>query len=85
MNRPSIDNLNQDVQEYIITLEASLEEQKTRIADLEIMVQNMQRMLFGKKSEKTIPQVPAAVGEQMSLFNEAEEYNGPHVKTTSKK
>ena len=43
MNRPAIDNLNQDVQEYIITLETSLEEQKTRIADLEIMVQNMQR------------------------------------------
>ena len=74
MNRPTIDNLNQDVQEYIITLETSLEEQKTRIADLEIMVQNMQRMLFGKKSEKTIPQVPAAAGEQMSLFNEAEEF-----------
>ena len=74
MNRPSIDNLNQDVQEYIITLETSLEEQKTRIADLEIIVQNMQRMLFGKKSEKTIPQVPAAAGEQMSLFNEAEEF-----------
>ena len=74
MNRPSIDNLNQDVQEYIITLETSLEEQKTRIADLEIMVQNMQRMLFGKKSEKMIPQVPAAAGEQMSLFNEAEEF-----------
>ena len=74
MNRPAIDNLNQDVQEYIITLETSLEEQKTRIADLEIMVQNMQRMLFGKKSEKTIPQVPAAAGEQMSLFNEAEEF-----------
>jgi transposase len=74
LNRPAIDNLNQDVQEYIITLETSLEEQKTRIADLEIMVQNMQRMLFGKKSEKMIPQVPAAVGEQMSLFNEAEEF-----------
>ena len=74
MNRPSIDNLNQDVQEYIITLETSLEEQKTRIADLAIMVQNMQRMLFGKKSEKMIPQVPAAAGEQLSLFNEAEEF-----------
>ena len=74
MNRPSIDNLNQDVQEYIITLETSLEEQKTRIANLEIMVQNMQRMLFGKKSEKMIPQVPAAAGEQLSLFNEAEEF-----------
>ena len=74
MNRPSIDNLNQDVQEYIITLETSLEEQKTRIADLEIMVQNMQRMLFGKKSEKMIPQVPTAAGEQLSLFNEAEEF-----------
>ena len=74
MNRPSIDNLNQDVQEYIITLETSLEEQKTHIADLEIMVQNMQRMLFGKKSEKMIPQVPAAAGEQLSLFNEAEEF-----------
>ena len=74
MNRPAIDNLNQDVQEYIITLETSLEDQKTRIANLEIMVQNMQRMLFGKKSEKMIPQVPAAAGEQLSLFNEAEEF-----------
>ena len=73
MNRPVINNLNQDVQEYIISLESSLEEQKNRITDLEIMLQNMQRMLFGKKSEKMIPQVPETVGEQLSLFNEAEE------------
>ena len=58
LNRPAIDNLNQDVQEYIISLETSLEEQKSRITDLEIMLQNMQRMLFGKKSEKLVPQVP---------------------------
>ena len=72
MNRPAIDNLNQDVQEYIISLETNLETQKNRIADLEIMLQNMQRMLFGKKSEKLVPQVPETVGEQVSLFNEAE-------------
>ena len=58
MNRPAIDNLSAEVQEYITCLETNLEEQKNRIADLEIMLQNMQRMLFGKKSEKMIPQVP---------------------------
>ena len=79
MNRPSIDNLNRDVQEYIISLETDLEVQQHRITDLEIMLQNMQRMLFGKKSEKMVPQVPAAVGEQMRLFNEAEEYADPEV------
>ena len=57
LNRPVIDNLSAEVQEYITRLETSLEEQKNRIADLEIMLQNMQRMLFGKKSEKLVPQV----------------------------
>ena len=79
MNRPAIDNLNQDVQEYIISLETSLEEQKSRITDLEIMLQNMQRMVFGKKSEKIVLQVPADAGEQLSLFNEAEECADPEV------
>ena len=69
LNRPAIENLNQDVQEYIISLETNLEEQKSRITDLEIMLQNMQRMLFGKKSEKLVPQVPETAGVQLSLFN----------------
>ena len=64
LNRPEIDNLSPEVQAYIASLETDLEEQKNRIADLEIMLQNMQRMLFGKKSEKMVPQVPAAAGEQ---------------------
>ena len=79
LNRPALDHLSVDVQEYIITLETSLEEQKNRIADLEIMLQNMQRMLFGKKSEKLVPQVPADTGEQMSMFNEAEQDADPEV------
>ena len=79
MNRPAIDNLNQDVQEYIVSLETNLKEQNKRITDLEIMLQNMQRMLFGKKSEKIVPQVPADTGEQLSLFNEAEECADPEV------
>ena len=79
MNRPAIDNLNQDVQEYIASLETNLEEQNKRIADLEIMLQNMQRMLFGKKSEKIVLQVPADAGEQLSLFNEAEECADPEA------
>lgn len=79
LNRPALDHLSGDVQEYIITLETSLEEQKNRIADLEIMLQNMQRMLFGKKSEKLVPQVPADTGEQMSMFNEAEQDADPEV------
>ena len=66
MNRPAMDHLSRDVQEYIISLETNLEEQKNRIADLEIMLQNMQRMLFGKKSEKLVPQVPEPAGEQQS-------------------
>ena len=66
MNRPTVDNLSCEVQEYIISLETSLEAQQHRISDLEIMLQNMQRMLFGKKSEKMVPQIPTAVGEQMS-------------------
>ena len=38
LNRPAIDNLNQDVQEYIVSLETNLKEQNKRIADLEIML-----------------------------------------------
>ena len=52
MNRPEIDKLSPEVQVYITYLETDLEEQKNRIADLEIMLQNMQRILFGKKSER---------------------------------
>ena len=66
LDRPVIDKLSVEVQEYITSLETDLEEQKNRIADLEIMLQNMQRMLFGKKSEKLVPQVPEAAGEQLS-------------------
>ena len=73
MNRPALDNLSPEIQEYITRLEKNLEENNNRIKDLEIMLQNMQRMLFGKKSEKMVPQVPAATGEQMSMFNEAEQ------------
>ena len=40
LNRPVIDNLSPEVQEYITCLETDLEEQKNRIADLEIMLQN---------------------------------------------
>ena len=80
LNRPAMDHLSRDVQEYIISLETNLEEQKNRIADLEIMLQNMQRMLFGKKSEKLVPQVPETAGEQLSLFNEAEECADPDVR-----
>ena len=79
LSRPAMDHLSRDVQEYIISLETNLEEQKNRIADLEIMLQNMQRMLFGKKSEKLVPQVPETAGEQLSLFNEAEECADPDV------
>ena len=73
LNRPVVDNLSPEVQTYITTLETDLEEQKNRIADLEIMLQNMQRMLFGKKSEKMVSQVPVNAGEQMSMFNEVEQ------------
>ena len=38
LNRPAVDNLSPEVQTYIISLETSLEEQKNRIADLEIML-----------------------------------------------
>ena len=79
LNRPAMDHLSRDVQEYIITLETNLEEQKNRITDLEIMLQNMQRMLFGKKSEKLVSQVPETAGEQLSLFNEAEEFADPDI------
>ena len=41
LNRPVIDNLSPEVQTYITSLETDLEEQKNRIADLEIMLQNM--------------------------------------------
>ena len=40
LNRPEIDNLSPEVQVYIASLETDLEEQKNRIADLEIMLQN---------------------------------------------
>ena len=79
MNRPAINQLSSDIQEYIISLEKNVEENNNRIRDLEIMLQNMQRMLFGRKSEKADPQVPVSVGEQLNLFNEAEESADPTV------
>ena len=38
LNRPVIDNLSPEVQEYITCLETDLEEQKNRIADLEMQI-----------------------------------------------
>ena len=73
MDRPEIENLSPEIQAYITCLENDLSENQNRIKDLEIMLQNMQRMLFGKKSEKMIPPIPQEIGEQLNLFNEAEE------------
>ncbi len=79
LNRPAIDQLSSDIQKYIISLEKIVEENNNRIQDLEIVLQNMQRMLFGRKSEKAVLQVPVSVGEQLNIFNEAEESADPTV------
>lgn len=79
MSKPDTRNLRPDVASYILTLESTnrqLEEtlRKTndqfvklenRIADLEQMLQNLQRMHFGRKSEK----IAVSLGEQLSLFD----------------
>ena len=38
LNRPVIDQLSSDIQEYIISLEKIVEENNNRIQDLEIML-----------------------------------------------
>ena len=79
MSRPDMRNLRPDVASYIFTLEYTnrqLEEtirktndqfvkMENRIADLEQMLQNLQRMHFGRKSEK----IAVSLGEQLSLFD----------------
>lgn len=63
MKRPDFTGIRPDVAEYITSLE-------TRIEDITQMFQNLQRLYFGKKSEKIrIPAAECGV-EQMSLFSQ---------------
>lgn len=72
MTRPGNEKLSPEAIEYIAYLEGRLDGNEKRIQDLELMLQNMQRMLFGKRSEKAVPQVPESAGEQLNIFDEAE-------------
>ena len=87
MTRPDTTNLRPDVASYIFALEHTnrqLEEairktndqfvkMENRIADLEQMLQNLQRMHFGRKSEK----IAVSLGEQLSLFDSEEGQTDP--------
>lgn len=84
MNRPDISGIRTDVVDYITSLEQdSLQKQmelvrqderinqmNLRIADLEQMLMNLQRMYFGHKSEKLQPALDGA--EQLSFLTKDE-------------
>ena len=84
MNRPDISGIRTDVVDYITSLEQdSLQKQmelvrqderinqmNLRIADLEQMLMNLQRMYFGRKSEKLQPALDGA--EQLSFLTKDE-------------
>ena len=62
MKRPDFTGISPDVAEYITSLEDRLE-------DITQMLQNLQRLYFGKKSEKI--RIPAMENgaEQLSIFD----------------
>ena len=63
MKRPDCTGINPDVAEYITSLEG-------RIEDITQMFQNLQRLYFGRKSEKI--RIPAMEdgAEQLSIFSQ---------------
>ena len=71
MTRPDFSDVRPDVAEYITSLE-------NRIDDITQMLQNLQRLYFGKKSEKI--RIPAMRdgAEQLSLFATEEPVPDPH-------
>ena len=66
MKRPDFTGISPDVAEYITSLE-------DRIADITQMLQNLQRMYFGRKSERI--RIPAMEdgAEQLSMFSQKAE------------
>lgn len=83
MTRPDFSDVRPDVAEYITSLEQDtaqkqqelgqrderIEQLENRVADMIQILQNLQRLYFGKKSEKIrIPAMADAV-EQLSIFD----------------
>ena len=65
MKRPDFTGVSPDIAEYVTSLE-------TRIEDITQMLRNLQRLYFGRKSEKI--RVPAMEdgAVQLSMFDKAE-------------
>lgn len=63
MTRPDFNGIRPDVAEYITSLE-------TRIEDITQMLQNLQRLYFGKKSEKIRIPAMESGAEQLSMFSQ---------------
>ena len=86
MTRPDFTGIRPDVAEYITSLEQDTAQKQqelgqrderiaqleTRVADIMQMLQNLQRLYFGKKSEKI--RIPAMEDEavQLSIFSQEE-------------
>lgn len=83
MTRPNFDGIRQDVADYIVYLEEDTQQElekrderiaqlENSVADMKQMLQNLQRLYFGKKSEKI--RIPALSdgAEQLSLFGQEE-------------
>ena len=63
MKHPDLTGIDPDVAEYITSLE-------NRINDITQMLQNLQRLYFGRKSEKIRMPVMGDDMEQLSIFSE---------------
>lgn len=97
MNRPDLANVQHEVADYITSLETlliqdqltinqqneQLKKMDIRIADLEQMLQNLQRMYFGKKSEKI--HTPLENAEQLSFLPAEEEAEALPTDTETEK
>lgn len=77
MERPVASELSETARAYIAYQDEQIAELSQRVENLTNMFLNLQKKQYGSKSEKHA--VPAEEGEQLSLFNEAEEAADPQA------
>ena len=77
MKRPDFTGIRPDIAEYITFLEQNVEQLGNRVADITQMFQNLQRLYFGKKSERI--HIPALMdgAQQLSFFDKEEPAPAP--------
>jgi transposase len=77
MERPVASELSEAAQAYIAYQDKQIAELNQRVENLTNMFLNLQKQQYGTKSEKH--SVPVEDGEQLSIFNEAEEAADPRI------